>query len=441
MENIDIAIQDFINMIRKEYPEYKKIPAYSYNDYEKFIPHFTPIYYSGPYFTDDEVIASVKTLLTGKWMSAGENVESFEKAFSKKIRSLFSVMVNSGSSANLVMIASLKKYFGWEDGDEIIVSVVGFPTTISVLPQNNLKPVFVDIEMETLNFDVSKIEEKITDKTRAIFLSPVLGNPPNINHILNICSRNNILLILDNCDSLGSKWDGRFLNEYSIASSCSFYAAHEICTFEGGMVSTTNRGLANIFRSMTNWGRDCVCSGTENLLPDGICRHRFDKWLEDYDGIVDHKYVFANIGYNLKPIDMMGAVGLEQIKKLDEIVEKRNLHKFLIGSLFEKHIPTVRVPKQLEYAETVWFGCPVICETKEQKQKLVRYLEDNKIQTRNYFAGNILLHPGYKHLDDFNKYPNANEVLDKVFFVGVNPAYTPAVIDYIEEVLKEFKDE
>lgn len=433
--NIDKEIQALIDKLRGEY----KIPGYSYNSYDNFVPGVTPVYYSGPYFDDKEVIASVRAMLTGKWMSAGENVEEFEKAFSRKTKSLFSCMTNSGSSANLVMIASLKKYFGWDDGDEIIVSAVGFPTTVSVISQNNLTPVFIDIELKTLNFDVTKIEEAITDKTRAIFVSPVLGNPPNIDTILDICDKYNLEFILDNCDSLGSKWRGKYLNEYAVASSCSFYAAHEICTFEGGMVSTNNRGIINLVRSFVSWGRDCVCSGIENLLPNGVCNHRFDKWLKNYDGIIDHKYVFSNMGYNLKPIDVTGAVGLVQLDKLDEICDNRNYSKFYISLAFHQNLMTTRSPLELKHAETVWFGTPVICENKGWKDSLVSHLENNKIQTRNYFAGNLLLHPGYEHLGNWENYPKANEVYDKVFFLGASPSYNGEVLDYIREVVEAYE--
>lgn len=433
--NIDNEILALVEKLRSEY----KIPSYTYNSFDKFIKGVTPIYYSGAYFDDKEVVASVKSMLTGKWMSAGESVREFEKAFSRKINQQFSCMVNSGSSANLIMISALKKHFGWADGDEIIVSVVGFPTTISVISQCNLKPVFIDIELETLNFDLNLIEDKITEKTKAIFLSPVLGNPPNMDLLHFICKKHDLELILDNCDSLGSKWRGKFLNEYAIASSCSFYAAHTICTFEGGMVSSDDGKLMKIVRSMTNWGRGCTCSGVENLLPNGICNHRFDKWLEGYDGIIDHKYVFTNMGYNLKPLDVCGAVGLVQLEKLDDICEKRNTNKYNIGILFENIIGAKTIWEN-EAADTVWFGTPIICKTKNQKQSLVSHLENNHIQTRNYFAGNILMHPAYKHLGDYKDYPNASVVLDRVFFVGASPAYTEEVINYIKEVLLKFNE-
>jgi len=432
---IDTEISSFIEKLRNSG---YKIPGYNHNSYENFTPGVTAIYYSGPYFNDKEIIASIRTMLTGKWMSSGGNVTEFEKKFSEHVNQHFSCMTNSGSSANLAVIAGLKSYFNWQKDDEIIVSVVGFPTTVSVIVQNGLKPVFIDIEEETLNFDIEKIEKKITDKTRAIFLSPVLGNPPDINKLIGICKKYKLFLILDGCDSLGTKWENKNIQEYAVASSCSFYASHEICTFEGGMVSSNNRFILDKVRKIVNWGRDCTCKGTENLLPNGSCNHRFDKWLKNYDGIIDHKYVFSEMGYNLKPLDVCGAVGIEQLKKLEMICFLRNKTKEIISDFFLKYIDGIRLPKQLKSAQTTWFGTPVICKDKKQKDALVAYLERNRIQTRNYFSGNILLHPGYEQLDDYKKYPVANIVYDKVFFMGANPAYTDEVIKYIKYVIKGF---
>ncbi|HUX57966.1 MAG TPA: DegT/DnrJ/EryC1/StrS family aminotransferase, partial [Bacteroidales bacterium] len=228
---------------------------------QNFKPGETVIPYSGPYWDNQESEAAINAFLNGEWISAGENVHQFEKAFSKRFNAGYSLMVNSGSSANLVMIAALKRYLNWKDGDEVIVSPAAFPTTVSVLYQNRLNPVFVDIEWDTLNFDVNQIEEKLTAKTKAIFLSPVLGNPPNMKYLIELCIFNELELILDNCDSLGTKWAGQYLNEYAIASSCSFYAAHHLCTGEGGMVSTNNKALMKIMQSIAHWGRDCNCIG------------------------------------------------------------------------------------------------------------------------------------------------------------------------------------
>ena len=413
-----------------------KLPRYIYNN-KKFIPNKTPIYYSGPYWNGEELEAAVGALVGGKWLSSGENVHKFEKKFSRLFNQKYSVMVNSGSSANLVMIAAIKKVLGWKDGDEILLSPVGFPTTIAPVVQNGLKPVFVDIEFNTLNFDLDLLEEKITDRTRAIFISPVLGNPPDFDRLLEIKDKYGIELIMDNCDSLGSKWKGKLLTDYTIASSCSFYPAHHITTGEGGMVSSDNERIVSEARSFAWWGRDCYCVGAANLLPCGTCGIRFDNWLENYDGIVDHKYVFNNMGYNLKPLDLQGAMGLVQLDKFDEIHERRRNSKNKLHKIIEKNVDGVYLPDELEPSETSWFGTPIVCRDKEQKDKLVKYFEDIKVQTRNYFAGNILLHPGYRDLDDYKKYPNSNQVLDRVFFIGASPHYDDVIFNYIRERLTE----
>jgi CDP-4-dehydro-6-deoxyglucose reductase, E1 len=410
-------------------------PKYLYN--QKFIPGQSQVLYSGPYWTEEETISAVNTLVSGSWIVTGENVFKFERKFSKMFNVKYSHMVNSGSSANLVLIAGLKKYFGWEDGSEVIVSPVGFPTTISTLVQNNLNPVFVDIEFDTLNFDTSKIEEKITDKTKAIFVSPVLGNPPNMDILKDICERHNLQLVGDSCDTLGTQWNGKDLNDYYVAWSCSFYPAHHITTGEGGMISTNIEDLKKLFVSISWWGRECYCVGAANLLSCGTCGNRFSKWLDTYDGIIDHKYVFSNMGYNLKPLDLQGSIGLVQLKKFNEIDTKRKISKKTIESILLRYVDGIRGVNSLEQSDPCWFGTPIICKDKVIKDKLVNFLEDNKIQTRNYFAGNILLHPGYKHLDDFNKYPNANTVLDTVFFLGAAPHYGVEVFEYIENTFKE----
>ena len=414
------------------------VAPYIYNSKE-FKAGTTPIYYSGPYWDNKEIEAAVNTFLNGKWITAGEEVWKFERKFGKKFNSKFNQMVNSGSSANLVMITALKKYFGWEDDDEVIVSPVGFATTISVLYQNRLKPVFVDIEWDTLNFDLNQIESKITNKTKAIFVSPVLGNPPDFDKLIDNCEKDNLKLIGDNCDSLGSKWGGKYLNEYYIAYSNSFYPAHHISTGEGGLIGTNEEELKKLLTSIAWWGRDCYCVGSANLLSCGTCGKRFNNWLDSYDGIIDHKYVFSNMGYNLKPLDLQGAIGSVQLDKFDEIETNRKKSKETIENIFTSNIKGIRGIKSLDKADVSWFGTPFVCEEEGLKHKLVEHLEKNKIQTRNYFAGNILLHPGYSFLDNSSNYPEANKVLDKVFFIGAAPHYTDVVFEYIESVVKNFK--
>jgi CDP-4-dehydro-6-deoxyglucose reductase, E1 len=396
------------------------------------------VLYSGPYFDGTEIEAAIACLKEGAWYPAGKEVDKFEKQFSRKFGFDSSLMVNSGSSANLVMIAALKKYFEWEDGAEIIVSVVGFPTTVNPILQNNLVPVFVDITWDDLNWDLNHVEAAITNKTVGIFSSPVLGNSYDLSRLLDICERYKLKYIADNCDSLGSKWNGNYLTECAVAASCSFYPAHHITTMEGGMVSSNIPELVTLARQFAWWGRDCYCVGACNQLINGSCGKRFDKWLDGYDGVVDHKYVFSQIGYNLKPIDMQGAVGQVQLAKFDEIHAKRRFNYEQIRSILERLSPKVRVVGEDERAETSWFGVPIICSSEETKTNLQQHLEQNGIQTRNYFAGNLLLHPAYKHLGNAKDYPNAYRVLKYVFFMGTAPTITHDDLAYIFEKVSEY---
>ena len=395
------------------------------------------VYYSGAYWDLKEVEAAMESLLVGKWMSSGEKVNQFERRFSKKFGFNDSLMVNSGSSANLVMIAALKKYFGWKDGDEIIVSVVGFPTTVSSIIQNNLKPIFVDIDWQDLNWDLDKVAKAINNKTKAVFSSPVLGNPYDVSKLIDICSTKGVEIIADNCDSLGSKWDGNFLTDYSVAASCSFYPAHHISTMEGGMVSSKNEEIVKLARSFAWWGRGCYCVGKQNLLKDGTCKQRFSKWIPECEVDVDHKYVIENIGYNLKPLDLQGAIGIVQLDKFDEIDRMRRFNKERFGNVMSK-VNGCRIINELSLAQTSWFGLPVVCDISKEKSRLVTFLENNRIQTRNYFAGNLLMQPGYKHLGNWKDYPNASEVLGKVFFMGVSPTINDAMYEYIKERLESY---
>lgn len=419
-----------IETLAKERPSYAK----NYDNYN----HGDFVQYSGQLWDEKEMFAAIDTLVNGKWITSGEKVAQFQIHFSKRFGVKHAHMVNSGSSANLVMITALKKHMNWQNGDEVIVSPVGFPTTIAPLVQNNLKPVFIDIELETLNFDLNKLKEKITPKTKAIFVSPVLGNPPDMDILKDICTKNGILLIGDNCDSLGTNFNGKLITEYYYCWSTSFYPAHHISTGEGGMVCCNDDNLINLVRSVSWWGRDCYCVGSNNMLECGTCGKRFDYWLDNYDGVIDHKYLFTTMGYNLKPLDLQGAIGLEQLKKFDYIDEKRREYKDKIQKLLEDNIKEIRVINALPKADPSWFGVPIYCESQDVKEFLVQHFESNKIQTRNYFSGNILLHPGYKHLDNYKDYPNSNLALSNVFFLGCSPLYNEKVLAYIEEVCKKW---
>ena len=408
-------------------------PYLSYANGE-FIPGKTQVLYSGPYWDCREIEMGTQALLTGKWLTAGEYVARFQNVFAKHFGVRYAHMVNSGSSANLIMLAALKKNLRWKDGDEVVVSPVGFPTTIAPIVQNSLKPVFVDIEMSTLNFDLELVKAAITSRTKAILVSPVLGNPPHMDELYNL----GVHLVGDNCDSLGSKWNNRYLTDKYIAWSTSFYPAHHITTGEGGMVCSNDEDLIKTAKSMSWWGRDCYCVGAANLLSCGTCGKRFDKWLEGSDDVIDHKYLFTNMGYNLKPLDLQGAIGLAQMEKIEEIELKRRLHFKQLSSIFSEK-RDIRVAGRYLQSDPCWFGVPIVCDNAEIKNSLVKHLESHFIQTRPYFAGNILRHPGYKSLGDQSAFPLANQVMDKVFFVGCPPHYTEEIIQYIEQVVKLWK--
>lgn len=426
MNKIDYAIQ----VLSEVKPPYVK-------NYDDFVPGKDYVQYSGQYWDKKEMAIALETLVKGSWIVSGDRVVEFQNLFSKKYEVGYSHMVNSGSSANLVMIAAIKKKFNWENDSEVIVSPVNFPTTIAPLVQNRLKPVFVDIELNTLNFNIDLIESKINSKTKAIIVSPVLGNPPDMDRLKSICQKHNLFLLGDNCDSLGTKVHNNYLTKYYYAWTTSFYPAHHLSTGEGGMISSDDQDLIKIARSISWWGRDCYCVGNDNTLVCGTCGKRFDNWLEEYDGILDHKYYFTHMGYNLKPLDLQGAIGIAQLKKIDKIDFLRRKHKEIIDSYLEK-INGIRTIKSLPQNDPSWFGVPVWCESQELKEFFVSYLESNKIQTRNYFAGNILIHPGYSHLDDYKKYPNANKALSNVFFIGCSPLYNEKVLNYIGEVIEQF---
>jgi len=407
------------------------------NTREVFKPDEDTIFYSGPYWDGAEITAAINSLLDGKWLSSGEKVMKFERAFSKRFNFEESLMVNSGSSANLVMLASLKKYYGWDDGDEIIVSVVGFPTTINPIVQSGLKPVFVDISWNDLNWDLDHLAKAITSRTRAVFSSPVLGNPYDMDRLEEIINSREILIISDNCDSLGSKWGNKLLTDYSIAASTSFYPAHHITTMEGGMVSSKNIEIVKIARSFSWWGRACYCVGVQNLLPNGTCKKRFSKWIPDCEVEVDHKYVFENIGYNLKPLDLQGAIGLVQLQKFDEIDRLRKRNFDLLSEIFNR-VEGCRVVGAHIKGEPSWFGVPIVCDSAILKRRLVTYLESNRVQTRNYFAGNILQQPAYLSLGNYRDFPKATKVLDLVFFIGCSPTISLDMISHIDSLITMF---
>jgi len=404
------------------------------------------VLYAGPVFDEAEIVAGVQALVEGKWAVAGEYCHRFEQAFSKYVSQKESVFVNSGSSADLLMVAAAKKRFGWVDGDGVIVSPVGFPTTISAITLNGLVPVFVDIEWSTLNFDLDEVQKAFehslgmsSPPIRAVLVSPVLGNPPNMDRLTAMCWCYKAQLLLDGCDSLGSLWHGKHLNEYADVSTCSFYPAHHISTMQGGMISSNDSQLISIARSLSTWGRGCWCVGMANTLPNGTCGQRFSNWLpEAPDVSIDHRYTYAHQGYNLQALDIQAAIGLAQMDKVASFHAARRANYDRLSQIF-KDVGGIQTVDIYPEANPSWFGFPIICDTHEIKKHLVSALEGALIQTRSYFAGNLLLHEGYKHLGNWRDYPNATEVLHRVFFLGVGPHLTPLHLNHIESVIQSLE--
>jgi CDP-6-deoxy-D-xylo-4-hexulose-3-dehydrase len=410
-------------------------------DNAHFVAGETPIQYSGPTWNNEEVEAAIFAVLRGKWLSSGENVARFERAFSKHVGRKHSVMCNSGSSANLLMMAALKSRhtYGFE-GIEVITPVVCFPTTVAPILQCGFVPRFVDIESATLNLDLDQFEKAITSKTKAVIFAHVLGNPPDLDRVQEICRARNVLLLEDNCDALGSTWRGKPVGSFGVMSSHSFYPAHHITTGEGGMVSMDDDNLAKVVRGIAWWGRDCYCIGAANLSLSGTCGRRFDRWLEPgYSGIVDHKYVYQEVGYNLKPLDLQGAIGLVQLGKLEFVKQARKRIYDRYFSVCRNYSGLIRVATPSAQADVSWFGFPITVTTdKFDRAELVNYLEGRRIQTRNYFSGNILYHPPYAHLGNPLDYPHAGEVMRSTFFIGVHPAMTDKMIEYVQDALEAF---
>ena len=318
---------EMIKALSLNRPSYAK----NYDDYKEgdFVQ------YSGQLWDENEMFAAIDTLVNGKWITSGEKVAQFQNKFSKKFSVKNSHMVNSGSSANLVMITALKHFFNWQTDDEIIVSPVGFPTTIAPIVQNGLKAVFIDIELDTLNFDLTKIEEKITPRTKGIFVSPVLGNPPDMDVLRDICTKHGILLIGDNCDSLGSNYNGKMLTDYYFCWSTSFYPAHHISTGEGGMISTNDSELYQLMRMKRSHGM------AREASPE-----IYKKYQEEYPDIIP-TFLFVTDGYNFRNNEISAVLGMQQLKKLDKIIDVRNKNYSRYHKIINQYSDLFIIPNKL----------------------------------------------------------------------------------------------
>ena len=285
------------------------------------------VQYAGDYFDSQEYIAAVRSLLSG-WLVLGQEAIKFEHKFPKYLGKRLGILTNSGSSANLLMLAALtsKRGFNLPKGTKVITPIAGFPTTLNPILQLGFEPVFVDIELDTLNLDLDQVEKKLKEDSsiKVITFAHVLGNPPNMEKLMQLVEKYKLIFLEDCCDGLGSTYRNQMLGSFGHMSSCSFYPAHHITMAEGGFVACNDENTEKILRSFRDWGRGCYCVGKQNQLECGMCEKRFNNWLPSLpDEEFDHKYVYEEIGYNLKPIELQAAMALFQVKTLDDAGDLR----------------------------------------------------------------------------------------------------------------------
>ena len=405
--------------------------------------------YAGPYFDDEEYVSAIESLLS-EWLVTGNKSIQFERRFPKLFDKYRGILTNSGSSANLLMMTALtsKRSYNLPKGTKVLMPIAGFPTTLNPTLQVGFQPIFVDIELDTLNLDLNQVEEvlKKDRDIKVITFAHVLGNPPDMNRLMELVKRYNLVLLEDCCDALGSTYDDKPLGGFGEMASCSFYPAHHMTMGEGGFVACDDIVLEDVLRSFREWGRGCYCVGPEaNKLKCGTCKKRFSEWIPSMPGeIFDHKYVYDEIGYNLKPIELQAAMGLEQMKKLPQIHELRRRNYKLLLHVYEKYEEFFHLPRATKGSDPSWFAFPLTIRQGAPftRTQIVDHLEDNLIQTRPYFAGNIMLQPAYSHLMGQNvardAYPMATYTMTRSFFHGTSPVIKPEQIDYIGTCVDQF---
>lgn len=382
------------------------------------------------------------------WLTAGRYTDLFEKKFSEYLGVKYCSLVNSGSSANLLafmtLTSPLLKERAVKPGDEMITVAAGFPTTVTPALQYGVVPVFVDVTIPQYNIDIDKLEAALSPKTKVVMAAHTLGNPFDLSAVKAFCGKHNLWLIEDNCDALGSKYtiDGeeKFTGTIGDIGTSSFYPPHHMTMGEGGAVYTNDPLLNRIARSLRDWGRDCICpSGCDN-----ICQHRFDKQYGELPLGYDHKYVYSHFGYNLKATDMQAAVGCAQIEKFPSFVEKRKANFKRLRAGLEAVNDKLILPEACENSEPSWFGFLITCREGVSRNMVVQYLENNGIQTRMLFAGNLIKHPcfdemrasgeGYRVVGTLE---NTDRIMNDTFWIGVYPGMTDEMIDFMIKKITE----
>lgn len=408
---------------------------------EMFEAGETLIPVSGKVFDSAELVNLVESSLEF-WLTTGRYAAMLERELARFLGVRFSFLCNSGSSANLLALSSLTSpKLGdrrLKPGDEVITVASGFPTTINPIFQNQLTPVFIDVDLDTLNADVECLEAALSPKTRAIFMAHTLGNPFDLCAVKKFAESHHLWLIEDNCDALGSLYDGKLTGSFGDISTLSMYPAHHITTGEGGSVFTSNNELKPLIESFREWGRDCWCEpGVDNT-----CGRRFDYQLGDLPYGYDHKYIYSHVGYNLKMTDMQAAIGLGQMNKLHSFTQQRRSNfDYLSHGLSELndflkvHTPTVR-------SEPSWFGFPITLREDAPflRSDIIDFLESKKIATRLLFGGNLIKQPAYADLpfrivDDI---PNSDRIMTDTFWIGLYPGISGDMLEYVVDSFWEF---
>lgn len=409
---------------------------------------FTPgqrINYAGRVFDEAEMVNLVDSALDF-WLTAKNYAKEFERRLAQFLNLPYALLVNSGSSANLVAFSTLTspllKDRAIKRGDEVITLAAGFPTTIAPIVQFGALPVFVDVDLATANIDVTALEAALSPKTKAIFIAHTLGNPFDLAAVSSFCKKHNLWLVEDNCDALGAEFDGRLTGSFGDLATSSFYPAHHITMGEGGAVYTSNPLLKKIALSIRDWGRDCYCDGGR----DNTCGARFSQQCGALPFGYDHKYVYSHFGYNLKATEMQAAIGLAQLDKLDSFIAKRREnHKILKENLCDLE-DVFCLPTHLPNANPSPFGFLLTLRDSRHfsRNHITEFLEAKNIQTRNLFGGNMLLHPAFEALQNGRDYrvvgdlKNTNKIMNDAFWLGVYPRLGRSEMDFMASQIRDF---
>ena len=409
----------------------------------EFIPGKSRVNYAGRVFDDQELRKLVESSLDF-WLTEGRFSEEFATKISDFLTIDNVILTNSGSSANLLAFSALtSEKLGdrkLKRGDEVICVAAGFPSTVTPVIQYGLVPVFVDVNIPTYNIDVEMMRAAVNEKTKCIFLAHTLGNPFNIEAVMSLAHEHNLWVIEDNCDAFGSTYKGRYTGTFGDLATISFYPAHHITTGEGGAVITQNEELAKIVRSFRDWGRDCYCAGGEN----NTCGKRFSQKFGDLPYGYDHKYVYSEIGYNLKMTDMQAAIGSAQMDKLKAFCDSRRENFRTYNAVFSKHDKFFVLPEAMDGADPAWFSYIVTLKDDApfKRDELVKYLNDNLVETRNFFAGNIIKQPAFigKKYRLAGTLKNTDLIMNNTFFLGTYPGLSADKIAYIGSLIDSFVD-